>query len=267
MENDSRKGILEDLATVTEDCFNIHVRHLQQIGMVVNANKTELLYSTREKNHPDLSICNSSITSTNKIKALGVLISSDLSWTHQVDFAINRSRHLINRFKILRKWLTQKDLLKLATSQFFSIIFYACQVWIGSLTSKDWKRLNSIHYCCLRTVLGDFRNKLSRQDIDKKTQRATPLEWAQYAVASIVIKLYNKADTPIVNLLRTSSYVNDRQPGKAKFTDRSRLKIGRQSIVNRIGPIFAKIDFDWIGVISDNTIRANLKRNFFKYID
>ncbi len=235
--------------------------------MVVNPTKTELIYSSRSKQTQSLTICNGSITSTSTIKALGVQLSSDLSWSTHVDKAINRSRHLINRFKYLRKWLTRDDLLRLATSQYFSIIFYASPLWIGSLRSQSWKRLNSAHYCCLRATLGDYKASISRPELDRITKRATPLEWAKYAIASTIIKLYNRSDTDIANLIKASAYVNDRVPLRAKFIDNSRLKIGKQSIMNRIGPIFAAIDFDWIGNLSDDFIRTKLKKCFFKYFD
>ncbi len=89
-------------------------------------------------------------------------------------------------------------------------------------------------------------------------------EWANYSVDSTVIRLYNKSDTRIANELRSAAYVNDRLPFRAKFIDTSRLKIGRQSLKNRIGRIFERISFDWIGLISDDTVRRLLKREFFK---
>ena len=55
--------------------------------------------------------------------------------------------------------------------------------------------------------------------------------------------------------------------GNGKFIDKSRLKVGKQSVMNRIGPIFSKLDYDWIGVTSDDAVRINLKKRFFKYFD
>ena len=53
-----------------------------------------------------------------------------------------------------------------------------------------------------------------------------------------------------------------------KFIDKSRLKIGRQSLPYRIGPIFAKMSFDWIRTnLSDDTLRRKLKSEFFRYFD
>jgi hypothetical protein len=120
----------------------------------------------------------------------------------------------------------------------------------------------------LRATIGDFKASISRAELDRITKRATPLEWAKYSIASTVIKLYNRSNTDMAGIIRTSAYVNDRVPLRAKFIDRSRLKIGKQSIINRIGPIFSSINFDWIGdstVPTDDFIRNKLKKCFFKY--
>jgi hypothetical protein len=109
---------------------------------------------------------------------------------------------------------------------------------------------------------------MKRIEFDKISKRATPSEWANYSVASTVIKLFNNSDTGIGCFLRNAVYINDRQPGRGKFIDESRLKVGRQALPYRIGPIFSKIGFDWVGINStDDTIRWRLKTQFFKYFD
>ncbi len=160
-----------------------------------------------------------------------------------------------------------KTLLRLVTSQFLSIIYYASPVWIGSMTSQDWKRLNSTHYAAMRMVIGDYMRNLSRTDIDNMTKRATPAEWAKYSITSTVIKLYNESQTNIAQIIRNSAYVNDRLPRRAKFIDRSRLKIGRQTIIHRIGPFFSHLDFDWIGLPCKDSLRRKLKKQFFRYFE
>jgi hypothetical protein len=78
--------------------------------------------------------------------------------------------------------------------------------------------------------------------------------------------MFNSSDTEMGQLLRRSVYINDRNPGKGRFIDKSRLKIGRQSLPHRIGPTFAKMSFDWVGFEgSDDALRRNLKKEFFKY--
>jgi hypothetical protein len=206
------------------------------------------------------------INSTTCIKALGIQFSADLSWDDHVEYTLSRSRHIIPRLKHLRKWLTTEELLKLVTSQYNSIVFYCSPVWIGSLTSTSWRRINSAHYRALRAVFGDFKNQIKRSELDKMSKRATPTEWAQYSIASTVIKLYNTSDTNIGQALRNSVYINDRLPGRGKFIDQSRLRIGKQALPNRIGPTFSRMNFDWVGYsLSDDSLRRKLKKQYFKY--
>jgi hypothetical protein len=127
--------------------------------MVVNQGKTEMLYSTRDKRKQELSIKvgDTIVTSKKTIKALGVMISADLNWSTHLNYAINKSKHIISRFKFLKKYLNMEDLLRLVTTQFLSIIYYASPVWIGSMLSRDWKCLNLTHYAAMRVVIGDYK--------------------------------------------------------------------------------------------------------------
>jgi len=61
--------------------------------------------------------------------------------------------------------------------------------------------------------------------------------------------------------LRQRVYINDRYPGRATFIDRSKLKIGRQSLPNRLD---REIKFAWCGqedILTDK-LRIKLKKTF-----
>ncbi len=58
-----------------------------------------------------------------------------------MDNAIRKLNHFVKRIKFLGKYLTKDELLKLVTSQYFSMVYYTSPVWIGSLSSKCWTRL------------------------------------------------------------------------------------------------------------------------------
>jgi hypothetical protein len=137
---------------------------------------------------------------------------------------------------------------------------------MGNLSAANWRRINSSHYRAIRAALRDFKKRKKRTLLDQESRRSTPIQWSKYIVASTVIKLYNRSDSNVAILLRKSAYVNDRMPFRARFIDTSRLKIGRQAITSRIGPIFNEVAFNWIDpTISDDCIRTELKRIFFKY--
>jgi hypothetical protein len=259
---------LEEATRATEVSIASHVAFLRKIGMVVNSSKTELLYLHRKKSDEPCAIeCEGkTIHAAKSIKALGVIVTDTLDWTDHVDQVIDRTSHTIRRIRFLSKWLTKDELLQLVTSQYFGIVYYASPVWMGSLKATNWRRLNTSHYRAIRSALKDFRKRKKRSELDEESKRATPLEWSKYCIASTVIKLYNRSDTRIGELLRTSAYVNDRLPYKAKFLDTSRMKIGRQSLPSRIGPLFANISFNWIDpLISDDFLRQHLKKEFIKF--
>ncbi len=132
------------------------------------------------------------------------------------------------------------------TTQYFSIVFYASPVWIGSLSSKAWTRLNSAHYRALRAVLKDFKKRKKRSVIDKESGRATPSQWGSYILASTSVKLYTASDTRIAKLLRETAYVNDRLPFRPKFIDRSRLK-NRQASSSISDWTLVLQDLVWLG--------------------
>ena len=77
--------------------------------------------------------------------------------------------------------------------------------------------------------------------------------------------IFSKSDTNIATQIRDAAYINDRMPGIAKFIDKSRLKVGKQTITNRIGPIFSATKFSWIGMEDEDNLRRKLKVTLFKY--
>ena len=108
-------------------CVEAHTNALRFIGMVVNSNKTELLFLSRNKLYRDkvltIEVEGSSIESKPHIKALGTIFSNDLSWSKHVDQAIRKSNFIIKQIRFLSKWLDRKDLLQLVMSQYFLVVF------------------------------------------------------------------------------------------------------------------------------------------------
>jgi len=76
----------------------------------------------------------------------------------------------------------------------------------------------------------DHRRKLPGGLLDIISKRAPPRQWAKYINASTAIKLINTSNTRIADSLRNNIYINDRKPHMGTFTDKSKLKIGRQSL-------------------------------------
>jgi len=246
--------------------MSTHNNYLGQIGMVTNVDKTELLYFSRQKiRGPTLTVNNKQVSPSETLKVLGVKFQPDLSWDTHIRETISRLRFIIKKLHFVKKYLTLPEMIKIVTSHFYSVLYYAAPVWLTSNTkSIHWKLLNSIHYRAMRAVIGDFYNQISRRDVDRIGQRSTPYQWMLYCNTKMAITLTNLglSGPRLSDKLRKRCYVNDRMPGIGYFQDYSRLKIGRNSLVNRL-PMLRKVKFQWTSGINNHTLRQNLKKLFF----
>jgi len=107
---------------------------------------------------------------------------------------------------------------------------------------------------------------MSKETLNRLAGRVTPSQRAKYIVSSTTIKTMQKGTAPISEKLRNRAYVNDRFLGKATFVDRSKTKIGRQSLHNRLNFLW-EIKFDWTNAeepISKDKLRIALKKTFIE---
>jgi len=98
---------------------------------------------------------------------------------------------------------------------------------------KSKRKLDSHHYRILRTIHNDRDCKIPRKDLDELSNRVNPSQGAQYITASTAITLVKNNDTPMGRKLKEKIYVNDRYPGKVKFINTTKTKIGEQELSNR----------------------------------
>jgi len=244
--------------------MSLHDNYLQTIGMKTNVSKTELIFFKRADPILDkITVNGDVITAKENIKVLGVKFQHNLAWDSHINIISNKARAVLSKLKFLSRIVDLESLRRITTPHYFGLLYYACPVWLTeTTTSKQWKTLNSLHYRALRTSARDHYFRLSKEELNKLFGRATPLQWMQYANAKIAITLYNlSTGPPITARLRDCSYINDRRPGLATITDRSKLRIGKQSLVNRLSCL-RRISFNWTNGISKDLLRINLKKTF-----
>jgi len=94
--------------------------------------------------------------------------------------------------KFLRRRLGQDKFIKATTSQYYGLVYYGSQVWLGQHTPvSQLRRLNSLHYKLLRIAVQDWKRKSSRSDLDE-IGRVRPSQWYKYATGSLIIKIMNR---------------------------------------------------------------------------
>jgi hypothetical protein len=239
-----------------------HVDWLVSIGMVVNIAKTEAIVFHRGPENVLLELVVNDIKfSTAQSKhVLGVTFDARLRWDVQVSKVISQAKRTIQGLRILRRNMNQH----IATAQFYSKMYYGSPVWLGHLSSKDLKRIESLHYCALPIGCLDFKCTVPLEVLDHDLKRATPSEWNDYNVLKEII-LKSTSPSSLFKRLDAQAYRTNR-PLNIRFFDKSSTKVRLQVISNKSARTMHRVNFDWYyEKISNDGLRIKLKDCFFKY--
>jgi len=260
----------KDIKYVKQHLEQIMTRHesfLTSIGMVTNVSKTELIFFARKPlmDPGIITVNGTDIVAKPSMKILGIMFDQNLGWVTHLEKIKIKARYTLLKMKYLSKYLNMESMKKVITSHFFGMLYYGAPVWLTeALSSWGWNLLNILHYKALRVACSDYRRKKSRLELDTLIKRARPHEWMKYinAKTAIQLTLLDKKGPPITAKLRQNFYKNDRT-GKVSFMDTSRLKIGKNSLQNRL-LLMREVPFDWTNGITPDRLRIELKKTFIK---
>lgn len=245
-----------------------HLDWLIQSGMLVNAEKTELMILHRSDNCiSKININGREINTKGNMKVLGINFNQNLTWDDHVLKNINNCQKILHGLRMVRKFFDeQKHFSQITTSFLFSKLFYGVEVWSYDLLRYNTRsKLDSFYYKACRLILKDYENRLSRQTIDNQIKRATPKQISDYSLARTIIKTYTTPNSPLMPICKRSSYKLTRLPNRVLFYDASKNKIGKNCLNNRIHEISKKLTFDWLNRDFES-VRQELKRTFFNYL-
>jgi len=189
----------------SERCLQTHLGYLDNQGMVTNISNTEAVVFGNDM-ELELNTGNSIVKTNKQMKVLVVVFDCKMSWNPQVDQAIARGRRLCGGFKFIRKKLNIQQFLKVLTCQFYSAVYDGCDVWLGTNTFNDMRRLKALHYRSLRVATRDFKRRQHHTELDNlgRTRSST---WSKYLTLSRIIKVINHGyPVQLQGHLRENSY-------------------------------------------------------------
>ena len=180
-----------ELKEKAEMVFRHHNKFLKEIGMITNVTKTEATVFSKEPTILNLEVDGSVLQTGLSMNVLGVTFNHNLKWTDHVDKVMRKASGLLGRLRFMKKKLNKEQTVKVITSYYFPRVYYGAETWMNnaSLTSDEWRLLNTSHYKALRIAVGDFKRKWSKQKLNKVCGRATPREWSHYTVANTVASI------------------------------------------------------------------------------
>lgn len=149
--------------------MNVHANGLLSLGMIVNTKKTEIVAFNKTNVEPQTLHCQGNyITSQDMVRVLGVAFEKSLDWRPHIDKTIKNMCKITHGLKFLRKQLIEQQFIRATTSQYYGMLYYGAQVWLGDHTPRSHlKKLTSIHCRLLRIVKNNWQRVLSKSHLNK----------------------------------------------------------------------------------------------------
>ena len=151
--------------------------------MKINFKKTKLMIFNPSRNIdflPNFAVERQHIEVVEETKLLGLVISSDLSWSRNTDYMVGRCNSkmwVIRRLKNLGA--NESDLLDVYCKQIRSILEFAVPVWNSSINGEQISQIERIKKTALHIILGEnytsYRNALKKSGLEKLSARRTKL--------------------------------------------------------------------------------------------
>ena len=237
---------------------------LKKSGLKVNETKTEICHFSRSDRNPIIiNVNGTNVHTKSVINVLGVLFDSKLQWAAHINSAVTKANRALNAIKLIKQYFTSEELLRLVTSNFYSLLFYNSEIWhIHTIHGSLKRLLLSTSAKAIKTCLraGDCA-LMSFEDIHELSGRATPQQMMNYKMS---LQLYRTINLQVptqdwVSLNLNS--INTTRQTKFSTNRTNRLKVGMNQLANRLYLINNKIELDWFNHSVD-TFKIKCKKLF-----
>ena len=132
------------------------------------------------------------VVSKKSINVLGVTFDSKLQWGDHITNAINKSRKSLHAIRLITKYLQKNEIKQLLTSNFYSQLYYNCEIWLlPSLSPLLKKQLLAASSRALNLMNNRSDLRISFERLHKIQGRATPVSMMKYRLSIQLFKLYN----------------------------------------------------------------------------
>ena len=228
-----------------------------------NEEKTEIcLFFKRDHPLIEIRINDKLIKSKKNINVLGVLFDSKMQWGDQVSQAINKSKRALHGIKLIKKYLTKSETKMLLTSNFYSIIYYNCEIWLSQgLHVRQKQQILSASATALKILNNVSDIRIDFTQLHNMEKRALPMNFAKYRLAVQLFKIYND-ETRNDDWIDMNLQQNFNSRSRLfHINDYSNLRIGKNILANRLPTLNNQINLDWLN-LSLNAYKLKVKDLF-----
>ena len=248
----------------------IQIKWLKDSGMVSNVSKTEAaIFYKNDVRLIKIHLGDKQIEVKKSIKLLGVIFDTKLTWSNHIAFSTAKASRTMHALKFVSGYFNEEERRKLITAFVYGSLLYGSEVWLHEgLKSREWKSLDRIFIESLRVTRGDWKRRLTKNELMQNRRRATMREMSNFVQAKTLFKIVTsqKPENIFTNLLL--NHANERRhPNRLFFTTSNLIKVGRNMFSNRMNKVSRKMNFDWFDChLSPHGFRMWAKKCFFGYI-
>ena len=124
------------------------------------------------------------------MNVLGVTFDSKLNWQTQIENTISKSKKALHAIYLIKNYFSKHELLKIITSNYYSILYYNSEIWhLPTNTRHSKTLLMSASAAPLKLCTPQYDRSISYQSLHTLNNRATPIQMMQYKHAVQLFKI------------------------------------------------------------------------------
>ena len=260
--NASKSAVIEDM----EKSLEAITKWLKKSGLKVNEEKTELcLFYKNDTSKVNVRLGDSIIISKNEMNVLGVLFDSKLRWSNHISKAIMKANRALNAIKLIRRFFNKNELLRMLTSNYYSILYYNSEVWnLHSLKYTLKNNLLSASAKALRVAFHYPSPYISFVKLHEMANRATPEMFSKYKLSLLLYKTFNDGLPEADWLMLNFDQVNTGRQSKFIIQKSNKLLVGLNILSNRLHVLNNKIPLEWLN-LSIDSFKIQCKKQFLTH--
>jgi hypothetical protein len=160
---------------------------------------------------------------------------------------IEKANKIKQRLRLVNRYFTKEEMVKLSTSLFYSRLYYGAKVWLhAGVSAIIKKKLWQASSRMLKIVQKDWNCEKSFQELNKILKRATPKMWSNYVhCCALYDNVTSGKPNLLLNKLMENNLVEQIFQGLV-FTTSNRIKIGLNCLSNRVMNVSRKLNFNWL---------------------
>jgi hypothetical protein len=241
---------IQELIVDMKMCLEMIIKWLKDSGLKVNDAKTEIcLFHRSDTQQIQIEINGFIVKSKPTMGVLGLIFDSKLQWGPQVENAIKKSNKAKHAIMLIRKFFSKIELNGLLTSNYYSILFYNCDVWlIPSLKPQLKQQILSASARALRICTPNYDNTISFEQIHVINKRATPKQMMIYKHAILLYKVWNDSIYSKQWLALNFQQNFNERVNTVNVFETSNLKVGKNIVANRLKIINGLIRYEWLNL-------------------